>query len=748
MAKTALTTTKKTDSQSHDEAHAFKSQFEEINLILAKWTEYSTSSRANYHYSNNNISGSNSNHHHRFQGGRGAANITTSQLPLLTTTQTTSQRRISHDSPIFTHSRTGSYPTFTTPRQRVLRHQRSSSSLSGISQFHHLTNNHNHVQPHHQYQQNSSRSSLNYDNIHAQESNDFLLDYHLSDSKSVGNGDRLLWEPLSTTTLHPGDVVYNNDSFIPMPKNHHHPAYSHEISYSPPSLLNDDELLQKQLQLQAQKDLLDNAIAANRKLMNETTHGQLSSSPSSSLSQPLCDISSKYNQTANTNLSSSRKTSLMNFPISGSSHLSPYPDVNNQGEAGTMRKDYQKSSGRSTPNSSLSSSNPSSSGFSLFAQSPTFSLNPNNGPHRKQNSVNSHQNHNDNFSSFGAFPLTPVSTPPNDDEDGYFSSSYFSNKSGCTMLNTPICTISRGPIISSPVQESEEESFSWNIVNKNDEEASSSEPFDQQKSYSSAPGDVELDRYHARSAALNRSRIEKESLSNLDRFSHNRSSRISTSTPSSSTLDGLPASSSIMGRRYSESFLRLAFGNSLPTHQEIQDNNQHLSSLLDEGFGNGTGENQKQHSYQQLNRENSYTNDDKSKRSKPSFYYDNPYYLKDSTSTFFTDINDSNTTNSNSNLMRTLCTSGLKTTMKMRNPPPQQEKQEQNPVENMLPMFYYEQKSGGNDDISIDSQQLLASYGIQPPPQQQHQHYPQRHRRHASMNSSTNNLRLGLEVVV
>ncbi|CAG8476269.1 2837_t:CDS:2 [Ambispora leptoticha] len=664
--KPALTTTKTTDSQSYDEAHAFKSQFEEINLILAKWSECPTSNRTNYHYSNNNIASNNSNHHHRFQGGRGAAN---SQLPLLTTstlTQTIPQRKTNHDAPIFNHHRTGSHPIFTTPRQRVLKHHRSSSS---ISQFHYLTNNH--IQPHHQYQQHSSsRSSSNYDKIHAQEPNDFLLNHYLSGSKSIGNGDGALWEPLSTAALRPGDTV---DSFIPLPMNprHHHSTvpYSHEISYSPPSLLNDEELLQKQLQLQAQKEFLDNAIAANRKLMNETTH------------------------------------------VIGSSHLSTHSDVDNGAEA--IRKDHQKSSGRSSPNSSLSSSNPSPSGFSLFAQSPTVSLNPNNGSHRRHNSINSNQS--DNFSPIGAFPLTPVSTPPKDDEDGYFSSLYFSNRN-------------RGQIISSPVQEIEEEECLWDQRKiKNDDDAFSFELFDQQKSYSSAPGDIELDHYHVRSAALNRSRTEREPLSNSDRFSHNRSSRLSSypsnSTPPSnnnppSTLDGSSTSSSIMGRRNSEAFLRLAlgrdFGNSLPTHREIQD----------DGFGNGTSESQKQHTHQQqeLNRDNIKNKKSKS-LSSSSFYYDSPYYLRESMSTSVADLIDSNITNNSNDMTRSLYTSGSKTAMMMRNPLQQQEKQEQqNSIENMLPMFYYEKKSGGNDEVGVDSQQLLAS--------------------------GTNNLGFGLEVVV
>lgn len=416
---------KNTRESQEIDVRAFKSQFDEISNA-SRLLENAKSTNFN----------------NRYNGSIGQATLT-NHLPL---------RRTNGDSTLsfHTHQRSNSHPhpLSYTNRHHALQHKRSASSISGLS----LNGSYSNSGPYHSGRSNLSslpNTPLGFGLYEQDEYLSLRLHHQLNELNSgkVTSGE-IDDDGLRLRTLRDlnnsryDELDWDNSSTLPStpggPFTSLTPSSSHSTRSSTPyfahshALLDDDELLEKQLLLEEeqkflsfQKQKLDNAINQLRYHNNDPN---------------LTESKFKYFPSPprpRSTTPSSKKQPSRNSSVPSSSQQSPTPprfQHNHQEPIGTPpRKISNNSFGTNPPASMISASAPDQrSSFSLFSKSPALSLNnaflPKANEHQSSG-VNGNWSDSKAFDGLhGGFPLTPAGTPPKSGEDeSYFFGSHYLN---------------------------------------------------------------------------------------------------------------------------------------------------------------------------------------------------------------------------------------------------------------------------------------------------------------------------------
>ncbi|KAG9307708.1 hypothetical protein G9A89_023273 [Geosiphon pyriformis] len=407
---------------------AFKVQFDEVKQAVAKFLEYNKSNNFN-----------------RFHALPSPS--LSAPLPL--------RQSILHP---HNSQRPLSQPAFfsSTPRQRVLKHQRSTPNLSGT---------HSHLQFSHQ-RSSSTLAPISSDYIHeATLPPDFPNEKHFTIGPGVNRNFNKSDSNhgLADSTLHSGHFfpwqlasssLAHNDAFI-----------SHTgASYKPSRFLEYDKLLQKQRELHLKQLELDKAIDAhNQQLRNQPNFSIVDSTNTipSSISNPPDFSTRQFPMFGNVPInkktqSLERKQSLQNILIDS---IGTNSNLSIQEPIGTPIVTPVRKSGQSTP-ASFSGSNASHTlTFSLFALSPTISLNQN-----IASSCSPKIALNDDILNFSSFSASSNTSPK--EKDIAFSSSYLTSqkRENCYPQEQTQLSFDRSslvPLIASQVQQSPKEGL-WN----------------------------------------------------------------------------------------------------------------------------------------------------------------------------------------------------------------------------------------------------------------------------------------------
>jgi hypothetical protein len=454
------------DTIDDDEARAFRSQFDEIKCA-SRMLEYSKNNAYN-----------------RFQGPAGRV----PSAPL--------QKRTCETGLNSFHQRSHSHSIHTQQTNRqMLKHQRSISSIQGLS-FNGNSSAFKFCLPPTPYGFDNPLHGGYFDDSNSVNANDDTLmkfrdiengsgRFGFNNNRFGSNADE--WDDSSSGYLSSGypSTPLSNGPFTPLPPTPPS-TYSPSTPYfaQPHSLLDDDELLEKakrleeeRLLLQIQQRKLDDAIAAHQLHHLRYHH----SDPS------LSETEARY-KLNNTPPLVPRKQMK---PVFGNNKLTiPVTRFQNfQEPIGTpIRKSGYITPPSTTPtgnsNSSLSTSAPT---FSLFSNPPALSLNHNLlNQQQKYHRAMSSDNINGKFSGY---PLTPSSSPPKNNDEGYFgpyknaSNIWINNNNNNENSYNPLTPTTmpassafyfRAPLYSSPVDEREEDSLFtdeyFNLNNKKDYE--------------------------------------------------------------------------------------------------------------------------------------------------------------------------------------------------------------------------------------------------------------------------------------